>query len=262
MQKSPNIFSRIWAAFIFLTRLPFWRLYQPPKEAYQSVTEHWPLVGWLTSVIMAATLYFIAPYNILIAVAAAITIRILVTGALHEDGLADFFDGFGGGRDREKILAIMKDSHIGTYGVLGLIIYILLLGCCLLSIASLSPKLAALTVILADPFSKMLAAQTVMAMPYARREEESKAKNIYRRAKFPEYILLILEGLIPLGIFIWLAQPSPEKILLLVAIPAVLCTLLNLFIYKKIKGYTGDCNGAIFLLTELSVYLTATFLFQ
>lgn len=262
MQKSPNIFSRIWAAFIFLTRLPFWRLYQPPKEAYQSVTEHWPLVGWLTSVIMAATLYFIAPYNILIAVAAAITIRILVTGALHEDGLADLFDGFGGGRDREKILAIMKDSHIGTYGVLGLIIYILLLGCCLLSIASLSPKLAALTVILADPFSKMLAAQTVMAMPYARREEESKAKNIYRRAKFPEYILLILEGLIPLGIFIWLAQPSPEKILLLVAIPAVLCTLLNLFIYKKIKGYTGDCNGAIFLLTELSVYLTAAFLFQ
>ena len=88
----------------------------------------------------------------------------------------------------------------------------------------------------------------------------SKAKNIYRRAKFPEYILLILEGLIPLGIFIWLAQPSPEKILLLVAIPAVLCTLLNLFIYKKIKGYTGDCNGAIFLLTELSIYLTATFL--
>lgn len=257
MQKSPNIFSRIWAAFIFLTRLPFWRLYQPPKEAYQSVTEHWPLVGWLTSAIMAATLFFIAPYNLLIAVVAAITIRILVTGALHEDGLADFFDGFGGGgKDRERILAIMKDSHIGTYGVLGLIIYILLLGCCLFSIASLSPKLAAVTIIMADPFSKMLASQTVMAMPYARKEEESKAKNIYRRAKFPEYVILLLEGLIPLGLFIWMVPLEPTRILILIAVPAILCTLLNLFIYKRIKGYTGDCNGAIFILTELSIYIT------
>ena len=144
MPKSPNIFSRIWAAFIFLTRLPFWRLYQPPKEAYTSVVEHWPLVGWLTAAISAAALYFIAPYNILIAVLAAIVIRILVTGALHEDGLADFFDGFGGGgKNRERILSIMKDSHIGTFGVLGLICYILLLGTSLFCIASVSPEFAA-----------------------------------------------------------------------------------------------------------------------
>ena len=121
MPKSPNIFSRIWASFIFLTRLPFWRLYQPPKEAYESVVEYWPLVGWLTAAISAAVLWLIAPYNVLIAILAAIVIRILITGALHEDGLADFFDGFGGGTSREKILSIMKDSHICTYGVLGLV---------------------------------------------------------------------------------------------------------------------------------------------
>lgn len=261
MPKSPNIFKRIWASFIFLTRLPFWRLYQPPKEAYTSVVEHWPLVGWLTAAISAAALYFIAPYNILIAVLAAIVIRILVTGALHEDGLADFFDGFGGGgKDRERILSIMKDSHIGTFGVLGLICYILLLGTSLFCIASVSPEFAALTVLMADPFSKMLAAQTVMAMPYSRKEEESKARNIYRRARFPQYILLLLEGLIPLGLYIWLTEPDTTQVLILVLVPALLCTLLNLFIYKRIKGYTGDCNGAIFLLTELSIYITATFL--
>lgn len=49
--------------------------------------------------------------------------RLLITGCLHEDGLADFFDGFGGGTSRERILAIMKDSHIGSYGVIGLIFY-------------------------------------------------------------------------------------------------------------------------------------------
>ncbi len=259
--------SRIWASFIFLTRIPFWRLYQPPKEAYTSVVEHWPLVGWLTSCIAAAALYLIAPHNLIIGVLAAIILRILATGALHEDGLADFFDGFGGGYNREKILSIMKDSHIGTYGVLGLICYFLTLAACLFSLALLSPKLAALTIIFADPFSKMLAGQTVMLMPYARKEEESKAHNIYRRARFPEYMLMLLEGLVPLGVFIALLnsttslQPEPWQILVLATVPAILCALLNIFIYKKIKGYTGDCNGAMFLLTELSIYLTATFLF-
>ena len=51
-------YDRIWASLIFFTRLPFWRLHQPPKECYQSVVEHWPLVGWLTGGVMAATLYF------------------------------------------------------------------------------------------------------------------------------------------------------------------------------------------------------------
>ncbi|MBQ1882965.1 MAG: adenosylcobinamide-GDP ribazoletransferase, partial [Bacteroidales bacterium] len=240
---------------------------QPPKEAYTSVVEHWPLVGWLTSCIAAAALYLIAPHNLIIGVLAAIILRILATGALHEDGLADFFDGFGGGYNREKILSIMKDSHIGTYGVLGLICYFLTLAACLFSLALLSPKLAAISIIFADPFSKMLAGQTVMLMPYARKEEESKAHNIYRRARFPEYMLMLLEGLVPLGVFIALLnsttslQPEPWQILVLAAVPAILCALLNIFIYKKIKGYTGDCNGAMFLLTELSIYLTATFLF-
>ncbi len=267
MQKSPNIFKRIWASFIFLTRLPFWRLYQPPKEAYTSVVEHWPLVGWLTSCIAAAAIYLIAPYNLAIAVLAAIILRILATGALHEDGLADFFDGFGGGTSREKILSIMKDSRTGTYGVLGLILYFLTLAACLYTLAELSPKVAAITVIFADPFAKLLAAQTVMIMPYARKEEESKAHNIYRRAKFPEYVLMLLEGLIPYGVFIALLynttplSSEPWQILVLAAVPAILCALLNMFIYKRIKGYTGDCNGAMFLLTELSIYLTATFLF-
>ena len=104
--------QRIWAAFIFFTRLPFWRIYQPPQACYRTVVEHWPLVGWLTGGIMALILWFgpaIMPYSI--AVLAAIICRVLITGALHEDGLADFFDGFGGGgNDRERILAIMKDS--------------------------------------------------------------------------------------------------------------------------------------------------------
>lgn len=124
-----HFYDRIWAALIFFTRLPFWRLHQPPKACYETVVEHWPLVGWLTGGVMAATLYgasMVLPYQV--AVLVAIVMRLLLTGALHEDGLADFLDGFGGGgNNRQRILDIMKDSHIGTYGVIGLVLYLLLL---------------------------------------------------------------------------------------------------------------------------------------
>ena len=146
-------YDTLWAALIFFTRLPFWRVYQPPQASYKAVVEFWPLTGWLTGGAMAATLYFgsiILPWSV--AVIAAIVVRLLITGALHEDGLADFLDGFGGGGDRARILAIMKDSHIGTYGVLGLILYMLLLGT---TLYSMTPRVAALIVFAADPFAKI-----------------------------------------------------------------------------------------------------------
>lgn len=86
-------YDNIWASFIFFTRLPFWRLHEPPKESYRTVVEHWPLTGWLTGGIMAAVIYFggmILPHTI--AVLMAIVARLLITGALHEDGLTDFFE--------------------------------------------------------------------------------------------------------------------------------------------------------------------------
>ena len=116
------------AALIFFTRLPFWRLKEVPSACFKRVVPYWPLVGWLTGGIMAGTLWLAAQVMpITIAWIVAIVSRLLVTGCLHEDGLADFFDGFGGGTTRERILAIMKDSHIGTYGVIALIIYFLLM---------------------------------------------------------------------------------------------------------------------------------------
>ena len=146
-------YDRIWAAFIFFTRLPFWRLHEPDKNAYKTVVEHWPLVGWLTGSFMAAVLYLgsmVFPYEI--AILLAIATRLLVTGALHEDGLADFIDGFGGGgSDRQRILDIMKDSHIGTYGVLGLIIYFMLL---FFTLLSMKPLLAVMTILVADPMPR------------------------------------------------------------------------------------------------------------
>ena len=244
-------YDRIWAAFIFFTRLPFWRLHQPPKECYQTVVEHWPLTGWLTGGVMAATIYFgsmCLPY--LVAILLAIVVRLLITGALHEDGLADFLDGFGGGgSDRERILIIMKDSHIGTYGVIGLILYeLLLVG----TLFSLTPKMAALTVMAASPYSKMVTAQLIMMMPYARREEEAKAKPVYRKMDWRAGVSLAIQGLLPMVAFLWLTKVSWE---LVIFIPCLVMYFLYLLIWNRIRGYTGDCCGAVSLLVELTVYL-------
>ena len=244
-------YDRIWAALIFFTRLPFWRLHQPPKECYKTVVEHWPLAGWITGSAMAATLYFgswYLPYPI--AVLLAIVVRLLVTGALHEDGLADFIDGFGGGgNNRERILAIMKDSHIGTYGVIGLILYELLLAAALLS---MNPELAALTILAADPYSKMVTSQLVTMMPYARQEDEAKNKTVYRKISWQAGVSLAIQGLLPMAAYIWYTGIRWD---LIIFIPALVMYFLYLLIWRKIHGYTGDCCGAVCLLVELSIYL-------
>ena len=130
MPPSLNTFNmnNVLAAFIMLTRLPFWKIKEVPAECFKHVVPYWPLIGWLTGGVMAAVLWLagqIMPVSL--AWILALIARLLVTGCLHEDGLADFFDGFGGGTTRERTLAIMKDSHIGSYGVIGLICYFLLL---------------------------------------------------------------------------------------------------------------------------------------
>ena len=208
------------------------------------------MTGWLTGGAMATTLVLgsmVLPWPV--AVIAAIVVRLLVTGALHEDGLADFMDGFGGGGDRARILAIMKDSHIGTYGVLGLILYMMLLWT---TLYSLPPTVAALTVLAADPFSKMVASQLINMLLYARREEEAKNRTIYRKPSLAAGLSLTVQGLLPMALMIGMTGISWY---LVIALPALVMYFLYLLMLRKIQGYTGDCCGAVCLLVELAVYL-------
>ena len=256
MQKSLNTFrwyDNVWAALIFFTRLPFWRLYQPPKSSYAAVVEWWPLAGWITGGMMAATLWlgtWVLPYPV--ALLLAIVVRLLTTGALHEDGLADFFDGFGGGgTDRERILAIMKDSHIGTYGVLALIAYFALLFFALLQLPS---DMAPLAILAADPFAKMVTSQLILMMPYARTADSAKNRTVYRRPSVTAGVLAI-QGLLPLAGFLWLMRDQLEWTTL-IFVPCLVMYFLYRLIWSRLQGYTGDCCGAVCLLVELSFYLS------
>ena len=238
------------AAFIFFTRLPFWRLKEVPSECFKHVVPYWPWVGWLTGSAMAMVLVLgslVMPVSL--AWIWAIVTRLLITGALHEDGLADFFDGFGGGTTRERTLAIMKDSHIGTYGVIGLIVYFLLM----LELRHLPVSVLCTLILCGDCWGKLCASQLINFLPYARKEEDSKAKVVYNRMSGKELFFCIAGGTLPLLLLqssLWLALITPCLVL------AFLIRLMK----RRLQGYTGDCCGATFLLCELTFYLTAMIL--
>lgn len=238
------------AAFIFFTRLPFWRLKEVPSECFKHVVPYWPYVGWLTGGIMAGTLWLGAQVMpVSLAWILALSVRLLITGCLHEDGLADFFDGFGGGTTRERTLAIMKDSHIGTYGVIGLIVYFLLM----MQLIHLPVSMFCMLVFCGDCWGKFCASQLINFLPYARKEEESKAKVVYNRMSTKEFIYCMIGGLPPplfLPLRLWIS---------LVASCLVLTFLVRLM-KRRLQGYTGDCCGATFLLCELTFYLSCIIL--
>ena len=256
MHTLRNIFERILAALTFFTRLPLGRRVKVSAEAYQHVVPLWPLMGWLTGGLMVGLFILCrkAGLDVGTAVVLALTSRVLLTGALHEDGLADFCDGFGG-RDKNRTLEIMKDSHIGTYGVIGLILYFLLL---FLAIISMKPFEAALTMLAADPFAKMLSAQLVQMMPYARTEETAKNHTVYRKFDVKAGISLSIQGLLPIGLYIYYLYERVNW-QLLIFVPAIVMYFLYLLVWRRLRGYTGDCCGALCLITELATVLVASY---
>lgn len=197
-----------------------------------------------------------------LAVVLALVSRVILTGALHEDGFADFCDGFGGGTNRERVLEIMKDSHIGTYGVLGLLLYYLLIYNVL---TALIPELSmvcnlplwqtgATLFVVVDCFAKMISSAIVWWLPYARTAETAKNKLVYTNVSFMEKAVSIIVGTLPFILF------CPEQLVvgILIAfwVGVAVFALLVLYMHHRIKGYTGDCCGAMFIITEAVIYLS------
>lgn len=251
MQTVRFIIQRILATLTLFTRLPFWRLCNIEAEHYKHVTPLWPLAGWLTGGLMMGLFYLLHCLLYLplgLSLALCLVGRTLLTGALHEDGFADFCDGFGGGTSRERILQIMKDSHIGTYGVLGLIGYYLIFWNLLIYTVDITLHFSILLV--ADCCCKMVSSMIVRALPYARKEEEAKIQTVYERPSVRETTAGIIIGLLPMLVF-----PTLYYIIAAIA-SAITAILLFRYMRHRIGGYTGDCCGATFIITEAVFHLT------
>lgn len=269
--------DRFFASLIFFTRLPWWRLRSVPRDAFEHVVDWWPFVGWLTGGLMAGV--FVAAYLLgmpsAVAALLAIASRLLLTGALHEDGLADFCDGFGGGSTRERTLSIMKDSHIGTYGVLGLIICLGLLWASLFSLStsllSPSPNFPLLShfslfsspffslfslLLLFDVTAKCAASLITGQLPYARTAETAKNQVVYVGRSLSGWLSHGLRCVLALSLPLALCVCCGcSQVVCILPVPFLVEFLLMWWMHRRIGGYTGDCCGALFLLCELSLYL-------
>jgi adenosylcobinamide-GDP ribazoletransferase len=244
-----SFWLRLLAAVSMFTRLPAWRLADVPAESYRRVVPLWPLVGWLTGGVMAGAAWVAwTLWGPWLAAVVPLVVRVLLTGALHEDGLADFCDGMGGGSTRERRLAIMKDSHIGTYGVLGLLLYVVLAVLTLRRLADNGVETLMLALFSADVAGKWAAAQLVVFLPYARDAETAKTHLVYGATSLSEQVASLLVGLLPL----WVAGFGCAVVYAAVVSVAL---LLIVVLRRTLRGYTGDCCGAAFLLCELAGWL-------
>lgn len=234
-------------ALMFLTRLPVPARIQYSEERFAHASRYFSLVGWVVggasaAVFWLAHLAFPAAIALLLAMAASI----LLTGGFHEDGLADTCDGFGGGTTRENVLRIMKDSRIGTFGVLGLG---LVLGLKYASLLALPPQLVVAALIAGHSSSRFAAASLVYTHRYVREDDPaSKSSPAVRGMSLGELGACALFGLLPLALLepgLWVAVVPP----LLVRV------LAGVYFGRRLGGYTGDCAGATQQLAELAFYL-------
>jgi len=236
-------------AGLFLTRLPFQLKGALQTQDLARASRCFPLIGLLVGAISGAVLMMAAELNMhpLACAFLAITAGALVTGALHEDGLADVVDGFGGGHTKEDKVRIMRDSHIGAYGVLALILSVGLRASILAGL--LGPGMAAVTLVGAAVLSRSLLPGMMHLMPRSRKDGLAAGAG---RPTFRAAIIAFCLGSVIAWPFLGWG----------VAIVALICALISALImafiaHRHIGGYTGDVLGATQQITEIAILMTA-----
>jgi len=234
-------------AIQFLTRLPVPERLQASEETLGKATKFFPLVGVMVGAGAALTywlLQYLLPHSA--AALGAIAFTAFITNGFHEDGLADAFDGFGGGWTKERALEIMRDSRIGTYGAMALIF--LILGKFSL-LSALAPGQVWRWLIVAHAAARWTVLPLCAWLPYARSEGQGKlvAKQIGKAEFFIGSAML----LITVSLLSWRAALA--ALLITAAAPF----LSGLYYRARLSGITGDCLGATNQLTEVALYLTA-----
>jgi adenosylcobinamide-GDP ribazoletransferase len=172
---------------------------------------------------------------------------VLVTGGLHEDGLADVADGFGGGATRERKLEIMRDSRIGTYGVCALILSFMLRVAALTELSD--PAVVAAVLVAAHAAARAPFAAFMRLVPAARPDGMSSDAGCPPQASA---VVAVLLGVIPLVIGLGLAAGIVAAMLLCAAF-GFMAWLCN----RQIGGQTGDVVGALQQIGEIAVLLVA-----
>ena len=235
------------AALGYFTRVPIPRSIGLDQSDLAGAARYFSLIGALVGG-AGALVYWLAlwlfPPSVAVLLSMAATL--LATGALHEDGLADCCDGFGGGPTREDALRIMRDPRLGAFGAIGLVLALALKW---QTLAALPAAVAASTMVGAHAASRALAVSFLATHDYAR--EHGKAKPVAQRMPLGSLAVALVLGL-P-----WLLLNDWRAGALGLTVAFALRLALGRYFTRRLGGYTGDCLGFAQQIFELTLYLSA-----
>ena len=252
-------------AISFFSRIPVELKVDVTANMLNQASRYFAVVGVLIGACSAFAFYLSASIlSIELALLIAMFSSVLLTGAFHEDGWADVWDGFGGGWTVENKLNIMKDSRLGTYGAAALFFILMIKYQALLALiqqnithtallneSMLSESLSVLSIlVLGHGLSRVLATSLIADMPYVSEDATSKVKPLAQSLSSNSYLILLSTG--GLVIAFTLSFSIAWK---LVAILLLTRWCLKRWFTKQLGGYTGDCLGAAQQLSEVVIYL-------
>ena len=234
----------IACVFAFLTRIPIPVTFDPARPLARAAWA-FPLVGVVVGGIGGAMCLLGAWIGLppMIAALLALGAMAVVTGALHEDGLADVVDGFGGGRDRESILRIMRDSRIGTFGVLALIVAV---GCRAGSVAESTAPLKAL--VLGSVLGRAVIPAVMAGLPAASKTGLGASSG---KPSIAGILIALGLGALCTGLLL-----PPVAVATVLGVAAIAACAVALIALRTIGGMTGDVLGATEQVVETAVLVT------
>lgn len=245
-------------AIQFLTRLPVPAFADYNPQWLHQSSRHFPAVGLLIGLLCAGVFWLGSIlFTPLVAAVISTVFGIRLTGAFHEDGLADSCDGLGGGLTRERTLTIMKDSRLGTYGVLGLVSALLLKVSLL---ASMPMSVAMVALIIGHTASRLLCISLLALLPYGGEIEHAKAKPMAQQLTPLQGLLstgwLLLAGVLVVAVFPnTLHQIDMGQWLLSLSLALIATDYMRRLLRRRLEGYTGDGLGATQQLSEVAIYI-------
>jgi len=205
-------------------------------------TRYFPLVGIVVALLqgamyVGASVALPHPVALLLALAAGL----LLTGAFHEDGWADFCDGFGGRVDRARTLEIMRDSRIGAYGAIGVATMLMLR---FETLAHVDTDWIVVSMLCAAPFSRGCSVLVMASLPYARDDDGANAKPVARDVNATDTLIASVIAVAPVAVLAaWTGDATTGLLGLSFALLAT--AAMRRTIRRRLGGYTGDCLGAV-----------------
>lgn len=248
--------DRLLVALAYFTRVPIpaWVGWSPDHLARAS--RYFPLVGLGVGIANAVVLWLaVQAFPAVVAVLLSMGFSLMLTGAFHEDGLADTADGLGGGYTPERVLEIMKDSRIGTFGSAALLLSLALKAALLTALTEHATQMAMIALCLAHTASRWLPVELMRWLPYVSDAVHARAKPVAEGITAVDASVARLTAL-AVGVWVLWTGVQPVSVLLLgLAGLLALAVVIRGYLRQRIGGYTGDTLGAAQQLAELLLYL-------